>query len=85
MTSYQHLHSVDTRIACDATGCDEVRVSDLWGMDDWDTASRAESDFRDRLVREGWTCWASHSQRHYCPIHAPRPGHSMRLIWGEPR
>lgn len=30
------------------------------------------------LIDNGWSRWVGRSVRHYCQIHGPQPGHSMR-------
>lgn len=70
------------RVYCDATGCEQVCET---GWIPYKDVYEYRKGFSEALAIGGWTCYRGRSERHYCPIHAPRPGHSMRLMWGDPR
>jgi hypothetical protein len=64
--------------ACDATDCTAELRPDL-PTSDWFAAF----DYLEKFAAEqGWSIWVGRSRRYYCRVHAPRPGHSMRLVRG---
>lgn len=80
MTSYVKHYQVSVVVECDAMGCD-ARAESSVGRDTY-VLSR---EMGGHLASLGWTAWTSRSLHHYCPNHGPRPGHSMRLVWGKSR
>jgi hypothetical protein len=76
--SLREEHNADG-IRCDAHGCHAIFEFDLMSSLD------AILDYLPSAgPRAGWSMWVGRGgQRHYCPLHGPKPGHSMRRSWGD--
>ncbi|EXF24373.1 hypothetical protein BG28_06555 [Nesterenkonia sp. AN1] len=79
---------------CDTKGCtagfsgDVVQAGSRIEAEDFDGSNRrAERDARTRMRAHfhtaGWALWSGRGQRHYCPQHGPRPGHTMHQVTAE--
>jgi hypothetical protein len=74
-------HRLIDMIRCDVTGCTSViRLPEPLPYFEARDALEAAA------VDAGWLHYSgANATRDYCRVHAPRPGHRMRLVWGEPR
>jgi hypothetical protein len=73
--TYREERTIDG-LCCDAPGCERIfNMPCLPSFDAYDY-------IREYASKDGWSCWAGRGQRHYCPVHSPKPGHKMRAVWG---
>jgi hypothetical protein len=59
-------------VRCDGDGgrCpEEIRGPEI---------SIIKDEYQRHAADLGWSIWNGRSRRHYCPQHAPKPGHKMR-------
>lgn len=61
---------------CDATSCNNKVYASFDPSDDVGHFHASDVITYEALAH-GWTFYASRGQRHYCPHHEPRAGHSM--------